>query len=200
MDAAPDHAALLRRHGLQVTAQRQAVLTAVSERPHGTAAEIGSHVRQAIGTTVSPQAALRRPVHAGRHRHRPPHPARRVARPLRGPGRRQPPPSHLPSLRRPDDRRGLRRRVRTPCLTASPEDAGYEDRRSRGHLLGEMPGVHRGRRRNRPTPRNSQPVRRNPVADSQTSSVSGEREPRDQAADSRWRPAPDQPGLVAEPA
>jgi Fur family ferric uptake transcriptional regulator len=55
VDAAPDHAVLLRRHGLQVTTQRRAVLQAVAERPHSTAAEIGSHVRQAIGT-VSPQA------------------------------------------------------------------------------------------------------------------------------------------------
>lgn len=55
MDAATETAALLRQHGLQVTAQRQAVLSAVSDRPHSTAAEIGSHVRQAIGT-VSPQA------------------------------------------------------------------------------------------------------------------------------------------------
>jgi Fur family ferric uptake transcriptional regulator len=49
-------AQLLRRHGVQVTAQRLAVLRAVSSRPHGTAddieevarAEIGSISRQAV--------------------------------------------------------------------------------------------------------------------------------------------------------
>jgi Fur family transcriptional regulator, stress-responsive regulator len=55
VEASPDSAALLRRHGLQVTAQRLAVLAALTERPHSTAAEIGSHVRGQIGT-VSPQA------------------------------------------------------------------------------------------------------------------------------------------------
>ena len=55
MEASLDKAGLLRHHGLQVTAQRLAVLRAVAERPHGTAAEIGSHVRDAIGA-VSPQA------------------------------------------------------------------------------------------------------------------------------------------------
>ncbi|MGH2857082.1 MAG: Fur family transcriptional regulator [Solirubrobacteraceae bacterium] len=50
-----DRAALLRRHGVQVTAQRLAVLRAVSERPHGTAAEIDAAVRAQIGA-VSIQA------------------------------------------------------------------------------------------------------------------------------------------------
>jgi len=49
----PDH--LLRRHGLQVTAQRLAVLRAVSGRPHGTADEIAEAVRSEIGS-VSRQA------------------------------------------------------------------------------------------------------------------------------------------------
>jgi Fur family transcriptional regulator, stress-responsive regulator len=54
--AAPvDVAALLHGHGLQVTAQRLAVLRAVSERPHHTAAEINAVVRAEIGA-VSLQA------------------------------------------------------------------------------------------------------------------------------------------------
>ncbi|HEX3542451.1 MAG TPA: Fur family transcriptional regulator [Acidimicrobiales bacterium] len=46
---------LLRRHGLQVTAQRLAVLRAVSERPHGTADDICTMVRAEIGA-ISRQA------------------------------------------------------------------------------------------------------------------------------------------------
>lgn len=45
-----DPAALLRANGLQVTAQRLAVLRAVSARPHGTAEEIEEAVRDEIGT------------------------------------------------------------------------------------------------------------------------------------------------------
>jgi Fur family ferric uptake transcriptional regulator len=47
--------ALLRSHGLQVTAQRLAVLRAVSGRPHGTADDIDKVVRADIGA-VSRQA------------------------------------------------------------------------------------------------------------------------------------------------
>ena len=50
-----DEAALLRRHGVQVTAQRLAVLRAVSDRPHSTAADIDKAVRAAIGA-ISLQA------------------------------------------------------------------------------------------------------------------------------------------------
>lgn len=53
--AAADRADLLRQHGLQVTAQRLAVLRAVSSRPHGTADEIEGLVRAEIGA-VSRQA------------------------------------------------------------------------------------------------------------------------------------------------
>jgi Fur family transcriptional regulator, stress-responsive regulator len=53
--ASVDTAALLRRHGVQVTAQRLAVLGAVSERPHSTAAEVAEVVRSEIGA-VSLQA------------------------------------------------------------------------------------------------------------------------------------------------
>ena len=50
-----DPAALLRRHGVQVTAQRLAVLRAVSDRPHCTAADIDAAVRAEIGA-ISMQA------------------------------------------------------------------------------------------------------------------------------------------------
>ena len=51
----PDPAARLRQHGMQVTAQRLAVLRTVSARPHGTADEIEELVRADIGA-VSRQA------------------------------------------------------------------------------------------------------------------------------------------------
>ncbi|MBI2425735.1 MAG: transcriptional repressor [Candidatus Hydrogenedentes bacterium] len=44
-----DPAQLLREHGVQVTAQRLAVLRAVSCRPHGTADDIAEEVRAEIG-------------------------------------------------------------------------------------------------------------------------------------------------------
>lgn len=47
--------ALLRRHDLQVTAQRLAVLRAVSERPHGTTDDVYRAVRAEIGA-ISRQA------------------------------------------------------------------------------------------------------------------------------------------------
>jgi Fur family ferric uptake transcriptional regulator len=50
-----DSDALLRRHGLQVTAQRLAVLRAASDRSHRTADEIYTIVRAEIGA-VSRQA------------------------------------------------------------------------------------------------------------------------------------------------
>jgi Fur family transcriptional regulator, stress-responsive regulator len=46
---------VLRKHGLQVTAQRLAVLSAVSGHPHGTAEAICSQVRSQLGS-VSRQA------------------------------------------------------------------------------------------------------------------------------------------------
>ncbi len=48
-------ASLLREHGLQVTAQRLAVLRAVTGRPHGTADEVAEDVRAEIGA-ISRQA------------------------------------------------------------------------------------------------------------------------------------------------
>lgn len=50
-----DPAALLRSHGLHVTAQRLAVLNAVCALPHCTAASVTERVRAAIGS-VSQQA------------------------------------------------------------------------------------------------------------------------------------------------
>jgi Fur family transcriptional regulator, stress-responsive regulator len=50
-----DKAALLRRHGLQVTAQRLAVLRAVSVQPHSTADDLYTIVRSEIGA-ISRQA------------------------------------------------------------------------------------------------------------------------------------------------
>ncbi len=50
-----DNEALLRRHGMQVTAQRLAVLRAVSDRPHRTSDDIYTVVRADIGA-ISRQA------------------------------------------------------------------------------------------------------------------------------------------------
>ena len=50
-----DPAQFLRDHGLSVTAQRLAVLRAVTGRPHGTAETIAEEVRTELGT-VSRQA------------------------------------------------------------------------------------------------------------------------------------------------
>jgi len=50
-----DNDALLRQHGLHVTAQRLAVLRAVSDRPHSTAEDIYNVVRAEIGA-ISHQA------------------------------------------------------------------------------------------------------------------------------------------------
>ena len=50
-----DNDALLRQHGVQVTAQRLAVLRAVSDRPHSTADDIDKVVRAEIGA-ISRQA------------------------------------------------------------------------------------------------------------------------------------------------
>jgi Fur family ferric uptake transcriptional regulator len=54
-DTSVDNDALLRRHGLQVTAQRLAVLRAVSVRPHSTADDVYKIVRAEIGA-ISRQA------------------------------------------------------------------------------------------------------------------------------------------------
>ncbi|PCJ58050.1 MAG: transcriptional repressor [Candidatus Hydrogenedentota bacterium] len=46
---------ILREHGVQVTAQRLAVLQAVSDLPHGTADDVAENVRAEIGS-ISRQA------------------------------------------------------------------------------------------------------------------------------------------------
>ena len=51
----PDPAELLRQHDLPVTAQRLAVMRAVTESPHSTADQIAEQVRTSIGT-ISRQA------------------------------------------------------------------------------------------------------------------------------------------------
>ena len=48
-EPATDHVATLRDHDLQVTAQRLAVLRAVTAHPHGTANELADEVRDEIG-------------------------------------------------------------------------------------------------------------------------------------------------------
>lgn len=55
MSSREPSAALLRRHGMHVTAQRLAVLHAVSDRPHSTADDIYTVVRADIGA-ISRQA------------------------------------------------------------------------------------------------------------------------------------------------
>ena len=49
MQPIAEQADLLRQHGVQVTAQRLAVLRAVSDRPHGTADDVAEAVRTEIG-------------------------------------------------------------------------------------------------------------------------------------------------------
>jgi Fur family ferric uptake transcriptional regulator len=51
----PDPATLLREHGVQVTAQRIAVLRAIARRPHATADDVAEVVRSEIGA-ISRQA------------------------------------------------------------------------------------------------------------------------------------------------
>ena len=46
---------LLREHGVQVTAQRLAIMRALSSRPHATADDLADDVRAVIGT-ISRQA------------------------------------------------------------------------------------------------------------------------------------------------
>jgi Fe2+ or Zn2+ uptake regulation protein len=55
MGAPVDEADLLRRHGVQVTSQRLAVLRAVTAQPHSTASHIDAVVRAEIGS-ISRQA------------------------------------------------------------------------------------------------------------------------------------------------
>ncbi len=54
-EPAEDPAALLRSHGVQVTAQRIAVLRTISAQPHISAPEVAEAVRDQIGA-ISRQA------------------------------------------------------------------------------------------------------------------------------------------------
>ena len=121
-ETSPDNHAVLRRHGLQVTAQRLAVLRAVSDRPHSTADDIYTVVQAEIGA-ISRQAvydALTALTDKGLFR------------------RLQPAGSSARYENRVGDNhhhlicRTCRRMVdvdcavgRTPCLTAA-DDSGYE--------------------------------------------------------------------------
>jgi Fur family ferric uptake transcriptional regulator len=55
MSEQDDRADLLRRHGVQVTTQRLAVLRAVADEPHSTAADVDAVVRSELGA-ISIQA------------------------------------------------------------------------------------------------------------------------------------------------
>src|SRR4029453_4863883 len=117
-----DNDALLRRHGLHVTAQRLAVLRTVSDRPHSTAddiytvvrAEIGAISRQAVYdalATLGDKGLLRRIQPAGS-------PAR-----CEGRGGANHPPRICRTCNRMVD---VDCAVGdTPCLTAA-DDSGYE--------------------------------------------------------------------------
>jgi len=117
-----DGQAVLRRHGLHVTAQRLAVLRAVSDRAHSTADDIDKVVRAEIGT-ISHQAvynALGALTDKGLLRRIQP-----AGSPARYEGRVDDNHHHLIC-------RSCRRMVDvdcavgdTPCLTAA-DDSGYE--------------------------------------------------------------------------
>src|SRR4051812_38426586 len=117
-----DADALLRQHGLQVTAQRLAVLRAVSERSHSTADDVDKLVRAEIGA-ISRQAvydALAALTHMGLLRRIQP-----AGSPARHEDRVGDNHHHLIC-------RTCRRMVDvdcavgdTPCLTAA-DDSGYE--------------------------------------------------------------------------
>ena len=78
----------------------------------------------------------------------------------------------------------------SPCLTAS-DDAGFADRRGRGHLLGPVP--RHAHRSSDTKPSQTGEQRRDRARQR-------EREPGDPVAPSPGAPAEDEPGLVAQPA
>jgi Fe2+ or Zn2+ uptake regulation protein len=122
VESSVEAAGLLRRHGMHVTAQRLAVLRAVSDRPHSTADDIDKVVRADIGA-ISHQAvydALGALTEKGVLRRIQP-----AASPARYENRVGDNHHHLIC-------RGCRRMVdvdcavgETPCLTAA-DDSGYE--------------------------------------------------------------------------
>ena len=110
---------LLRQRGIQVTAQRLAVLRAVSSELHITADAVAEAVRAEIGA-ISP-VGIRRSQRTGHRGPDPPHSARGITRALRGSRRRQPSSSDLSSLR-------ARRRHRpsAKALFTAHDDSGYQ--------------------------------------------------------------------------
>jgi len=127
--ASVDKAALRRRHGVQVTAQRLVVVRAVSDRPHS-AAKIAAVVRSEIGAvslqavydaiaTITDKGIIRRIQPGG------------VGGAVQGPSRQQPPPSGLPNLQ-PSGRWRLCHRQ--DLVSDSCRELGLRDRRSRGHI------------------------------------------------------------------
>ena len=111
MIPAPDYEQMLRGADLRVTRPRVAVLGAVHALPHADTDAIISAVRADgdLGGDVSHQAVydVLRALTGGRAD--PSDPAVGVGLPLRGAGRRQPPPHRVPLLRC-HLRRRLRRR------------------------------------------------------------------------------------------
>ena len=175
---------VLRRHGLSVTAQRLAVLRAVSADPHSTADDIETAVRGGDRCRLA-ASGLRRPRDPHREGYPAAHPTRRVAGPIRGSGGRQPPPPHL-SVVQPDGGRRLRGRVHP--VPDGRRRLRLRDRRSRSHLLGPMPRVCRAiRRAKRPR-------------DKEDTDVSESENPAIAAPKPKPASAEDEPGLVAEPA
>ena len=134
-----NQSALLREHGLQVTAQRMAVLGAVAASPHATADDIAEGVRAEIGT-ISRQAvydALGILAEKGLIRRIQP-----AGSPARYEDRVGDNHHHVicrtcGTMVDVDCAVGY-----TPCLTAA-DDSGVRDRRGRSDLLGQMPGMSR---------------------------------------------------------
>ena len=136
----------LRQQGLNVTAQRLAVLRAVGGQPHLTADDVVER-RQGRHRVDLPSRRLRRRRGPGRHGPAAAHPTGRVGGALRGSRGRQPPPPDLSRLR-PHGGRRLRRR--RGAVLDGGRRRRLPDRRSRGHLLGPLPDL--SARRRRPPP------------------------------------------------
>ena len=65
-EAPVDTDAVLRQHGIQVTAQRLAVLRAVSDRPHSTTDDICTHAYARLSDGWLDRNEIECPLHAGR--------------------------------------------------------------------------------------------------------------------------------------
>ena len=189
-----DAVQLLRERGLQVTAQRLAVLRAVSERPHGTADDIDGR-RPGRDRCDLPPGRLRR----ARRPHRQGASSGASSRPGRRPATRT--GSATTTTTSSAARCGRMVDVDcavgdTPCLTAVRRRR-LRDRRGRGHLLGPLPR----RARRRPMPRRTPRPRTNQTAATQERPTCPTSEnPAIDAPDPQGGAGPDEPGLVAEPA